>query len=58
MIELNKIGFTVSQDADWKNYSVGSYTSYYIRPLSLAATAYIIYNVANTTSAVLALAPI
>ena len=39
IVESNKVGITVSNEVDWKNYSVGSYTSYYIRPLSIAATA-------------------
>ena len=39
IVESNKVGITVSNEVDWKNYSVGRYTSYYIRPLSIAATA-------------------
>ena len=56
--EANKIGFTKSSEVDWKNYSVGSYTSYYIRPNNIklvvgavAAVAAIVYSTGGAAAA-------
>lgn len=42
IVEPNKIGITVSNEVDWENYSVNNYTSYYIRPQSMALAAVVV----------------
>ena len=38
-----KAGFTVGQDADWQDYSIGEYHHYYIYPANIAGTIAVAY---------------